>query len=320
MSRELIVVISALTEEHREAITAIATAHGFYCRFFQSDIYALPYLYNAEIIFGQSAALASKAPQLRWFCASTAGVNPFMAPNVFASAEAMLTNSAGAYGVTIAEHIIMVTLEMLRCQQEYTEIVGRREWTRNLAVRSLKNSCVMMLGTGDIGQETAVRLRAFDPTRIIGVNRNGCNPRGLFDIVLAQDQIENALHDTDLLIISLPGTAETHHMLNETRLALLPVGALIVNVGRGAVIDQQALETELRSGRLRAALDVFEQEPLPADDSLWSCPNLLLTPHIAGNMTLPYTVDRIVALFLEDFENYCTSRPLKRRVSLRNGY
>ena len=83
---------------------------------------------------------------------------------------------------------------------------------------------------------------------------------------------------------------------------------------------EAALERELRAGRLRAALDVFEHEPLPEDSPLWDCPHLLITPHVAGNMTLPHTVERIVALFLEDFANYCEGRPLKRLVEREKGY
>ncbi len=320
MSRNLIVVLPQLTGEHREAITAAAAAHGFSAYFFENDAQALPHLQDAEVIFGQSAALTKNAPQLRWMCTSTAGVDQFAAPEAFASAAALLTNSSGAYGVTIAEHILMVTLEMLRRQQDYTGIVSRREWTRTLAVCSIKNSRILMLGTGDIGQEAAIRLRAFGPARITGVNRSGSNPQGLFDNVLQQERIEAALPDADLLIASLPGTAATRHMLNEKRLALLQDGALIVNVGRGSLLDQKALEKELHAGRLQAALDVFEHEPLPADDPLWDCPNLLITPHTAGNMTLPYTVDRIIALFLEDFENYCAGKPLLRQVNLEQGY
>ena len=109
-------------------------------------------------------------------------------------------------------------------------------------------------------------------------------------------------------------------MLDARRLSLLPDQALVVNVGRGSLIDEAALEKELRTGRLLAALDVFGREPLPAESSLWACPNLLLTPHVAGNMTLPYTRDRIVSLFLEDFENWCADRPLLRRVDMKLGY
>ena len=166
----------------------------------------------------------------------------------------------------------------------------------------------------------AVRLRAFGPERLAGVNRRGANPGGLFDTVVTQERLDEILPETDILIISLPGTAGTAHMLDGKRLALLPDGALVVNVGRGSVIDTRALEKELRDGRLRAALDVFETEPLPPGDTLWDCPNLLITPHTAGNMTLPYTVERIVSLFLEDFENYCAGRTLRRLVDRKVGY
>ena len=320
MERKLVVVLAALEESQRARIREAAARQGFRALFFESDAEALPYLADAEIVFGQSAALAKNAPALRWLCTPSAGVNQFCAPGCFASPDAVLTNSSGAYGVTIAEHVLMVTLEMLRRQTEYHQIVRRREWTRNLPVRSIKNSRVTMLGTGDIGREAALRLRAFGPAALIGVNRSGSNPQDLFDRAVRQDALESALPETDILIISLPGTDETYHMLDARRLTLLPDGALIVNVGRGTVIDQKALEAELRSGRLLAALDVFEREPLPADDPLWDCPNLLITPHTAGNMTLPYTRQRIVDRFLGDFENYCGGKPLARRVDLRRGY
>ena len=320
MERKLVVVLAALEESQRARIRGAAARQGFAAQFFESDAEALPHLADAEIVFGQSAALAKNAPALRWLCTPSAGVNQFAAPGCFANPDAVLTNSSGAYGVTIAEHVVMVTLEMLRRQTEYREIVRRREWTRNLPVRSIKNSRVTLLGTGDIGREAAKRLRAFGPAALVGVNRSGGNPGALFDRVARQQDMDGVLPETDLLIVSLPGTDETLHLLDARRLALLPDGALIVNVGRGTVIDQEALKAELQKGRLTAALDVFEREPLPADDPLWDCPNLLITPHTAGNMTLPYTRQRIVDLFLEDFENYCAGKPLARSVDLRKGY
>lgn len=320
MNRTLAVVIAQLNEKHRADIRSAAHAHGFDVRFFDSDAQALPALEDAEILFAQSGGLPRHAPHLRWLCTPSAGVNQFMAPDAFASKEAVVSNSSGAYGVTIAEHIVMVTLEMMRRQQEYSAVVERREWVRNLSIRSIRGSRITLLGTGDIGRETAVRLRAFGPERIVGVNRSGRNPDGLFDRVLTQEHLAEILPESDLIILSLPGTAATEHMLDAARLRLLPNGAFLVNVGRGNAIDSRALEAELRAGRLCAALDVFEQEPLPQDDSLWTCPNLLITPHVAGNMTLAYTLDRIVAMFLEDFENYCAGRPLKRQVDLNRGY
>ena len=120
--------------------------------------------------------------------------------------------------------------------------------------------------------------------------------------------------------MSLPGTAATEGMIGEKELAMLPDKAVVVNVGRGSVIVQSALEKELRKGRLSAALDVFEVEPIPQEDTIWTCPNLLITPHVAGNMTLPYTVRRIVDMFLENLDSYMEGSNLKRRVNLEKGY
>ena len=321
MSRNLVVAIAALKETHRETIAAAAKQHGFTVRFFNSDQEALPALADAEIVFGQSAFLAQHAPRLRWLCTPSAGVDQFLAPGLFASPDAVLTNSSGAYGTTIAEHIVMVTLEMMRRQADYNGIVDRRAWKRDLPIRSIRNSRITLLGTGDIGQEAAIRLRAFSPASLTGVNRSGRNPRDLFDRIVTQDFLDAVLPETDLLILSLPGTPETAGLMDARRLALLPRDAFLVNVGRGSAIDQAALEQLLRQGQLAgAALDVFEQEPLDPAASLWECPRLLITPHVAGNMTLDYTVNKIVAQFLEDLDRYCAGQPLQRRISWQRGY
>ncbi|MBQ9008225.1 MAG: D-2-hydroxyacid dehydrogenase [Clostridia bacterium] len=320
MSRILIVTVPSLSEENHSQIADAARKQGFEVLFFEREEDALPAVGEAEILFSRSEKLARNSPHLRWQCTPTAGINHFLGEKVFASSDFVLTNSSGAYGVTIAEHVIMLTLEMLRRQPEYNGIVRSRTWIRNLPVRSIRNSRVTVLGTGDVGLECAIRLRAFEPADLTGVNRSGRNPEMRFDRIVQQDQLDTVLPETDILIITLPGTDETFHMMDERRLGLLPDSALLVNVGRGTVVDQRALEQELRAGRLFAALDVFEKEPLPAEDPLWDCPNLLITPHAAGNTTLPYTRERIVELFLEDFENYCAGRPLARQVNLTAGY
>ena len=118
----------------------------------------------------------------------------------------------------------------------------------------------------------------------------------------------------------LPGTKEAFHMVGEKQLALLPDGAVIINVGRGSVIDQEALARELKNGRLYAGLDVFEKEPLREDDPVWELPNLLITPHTAGNMTLEHTVNRIVEMFVEDLDRYCEGKAPGHLVDRTRGY
>ena len=125
----------------------------------------------------------------------------------------------------------------------------------------------------------------------------------------------------DVLVMALPGTAQTAGVLSRERIALLPPGALVVNVGRGSAIDQEALAEALNDGCLGgAALDVMVPEPLPADDPLWSARNILITPHVSGNMTMGYTRDEAVRLFCEDLENYAAGRPLARLVDRAAGY
>ena len=320
MNRSLVVVMPGLPGEYAGKIREAASGHGFECHFFEHAPESLAFLKDAEVVLGSDPFLAKNAPSLRWLCSPFAGVDPFTAEGTFASPGALLTNSSGAYGVTISEHVVMVLLQILRRQPEYHAHVEKAEWVRRLPIRSIHGSRITLLGTGDIGQETLRRLRGFEPAWIAGVNRSGRNPGSLFDRVLPAGSLDSVLPDTDILVVSLPGTKETFRMIGERQLRLLPDEAVLVNVGRGSVVDQAALEKELRGGRLHAALDVFETEPVPRESSLWNCPRLLITPHVAGDTTLPYTLRRIVELFLEDFENYCSGRPLVRTVDRGTGY
>lgn len=314
MNRRLLVDIPALTAAQRGAIAAEAASRDFEAAFTDGA------LSDAEIYFGRSPAILDAAPSLRWACATTAGVDAWLAP-VAARGDVRLTSSSGAYGVTLAEHVTMLTLTLMRRQLEYNACIARHEWKRGLAVRSIRGSRVTLLGAGDIGREVAVRFRAFGPKSIAAVNRSGAAPGGLFDAVVPISRLDDVLPETDLLVMSLPGTPQTRHIMDARRLRLLPGDAFLVNVGRGTALDQAALMEVLKSGHLNgAALDVFEHEPLAPDDPLWDCPRLMITPHIAGFMTLPYTVERIVELFLENFRRYCDGASLLRAVDPREGY
>ena len=187
-------------------------------------------------------------------------------------------------------------------------------------IHSLHGARVTCLGTGDIGTEFARRVRAFHPAKLVGLNRSGrANPD--FDEIRTVGALDAVLPETDLLFMSLPSVSDTVNILNAARMALLPEGAYVVNVGRGTAIDQDALIAALDLGHLAgAALDVVVPEPLPADHPLRRAKNLLLTPHVAGNMTLGYTCERNVALFCENLENYAAGRPMHHLVDRKKGY
>ncbi len=317
--RKLVVSYGPLNEGHRKTIKYTAEKYGFSAAFCDEPDEAEKEAEDAEIIFSLNSKLAQAQKAAKWICTPSAGVDHFL-PYVTGT-DVMLSNSSGAYGVTIAEHIVVVTLEMMRRRSEYREFVRSRKWRNDLPITSIKGARVAFLGTGDIGCEAAKRIRAFGPKSMTGINRRGANPDDLFDTVVTMEKLDDILPETDLLIMSLPSTGKTRGIMNKERLSKLPGSAYIVNVGRGDAIDQQALEAMLREGTLAgAALDVLEKEPLDPESTLWDCPRLVLTTHVAGNWTLPYTVDRIVEMFIEDFENYCNDRPLIRIVDTEAGY
>ena len=319
--RKIVVWIPGIPEGEMQRIAAEASRQGFRAVFPADREAAGMAAADAEILFTQSPDLCREAPQVQWICTPSAGVDHFLKNGIPERAETQMTNSSGAYGVTIAEHILMVTLEMMRRKAEYNEIVRERKWVRDLHIDSIRGSRITLLGTGDIGRECAKRLRAFAPASLTGVNLRGGNPENLFDRIVTADRLDEVLPETDLLILSLPATPETKGILDAGRLALLPRNARLVNVGRGSALDQKALEKMLREGSLAgAALDVFVQEPIPADDPLWDCPGLVITPHTAGNMTLDYTVEKIADQFLENLDNYASGRPLNHAVDRTRAY
>lgn len=327
MGRKLVTAVKELTDQQKRQIAEEAERLGFTAEIFDIDNSALrpeeivfDAAKDAEVIFSTFAALGGAAADLKWFCTPYAGVEEFTAPDVFLSEDAVLTNSSGAYGVTISEHVVMVTLEILRREPEYRNYVSQKKWVRKLPIRSIHGSRILLLGTGNIGCEIARRFRNFEPACITGMNTRGANPDGLFDRVFPIDQLDEHLKEADIVAMSLPGTGRTRHILNKERLSALADGTVIVNVGRGKCIDEKALEAELRSGRLYAALDVFETEPIPEDSTLWDCPNLRITPHVSGDLTLPYTRNRVVEMFLENLSHYVKGEPMERLVDPGKGY
>ena len=323
MSRNICVYQEFLTQAHKDQIQKAAQEAGFTAHFFTLEQFeeARACLQDCEILYAHSPDLLRAAPaSLKWYCCSYAGVDPYCKdPSIFANPECLLTNS-NVYGVTIAEHVVMVTLMLLRRMPEYEKVVRNRGWSNQLAVRSIRDNTFTILGTGNIGINVAERMRGMGAAHILGLSRSG-RPHPAFDQVRPIAELDAVLPQTKILIMGLPGTAETVHILNRDRIALLPSDAYVINVGRGTAIEQEPLIEALNSGRLAgAALDVMDPEPLPKDHPLWEAKNLILTPHVSGNMTLGYTCDLNVKLFCADLANYAAGRPLAGLVDRTRGY
>lgn len=277
--------------------------------------------YDADIIYGFAPSIVKTSRTLKWLCVPWAGVDSLMVPDYFANPDCLLTNSAGAYGVSIAEHMIATSLVMMRRLNEFMEETRNGQWLKPRPQKSLKDCRITVLGTGDIGTTFAKRAVAFEPASIVGVCRSGKSSESVYDKVLPVSQLDEILPQTDLLAMSLPSTPETKGILSRERMSLLPEGSYIVNVGRGSAIDEDALADNLVSGHIAgAALDVFQTEPLPSDNRLWHTKNLLITPHVAGNMTLAHTRNKNVQMFIEDLHNFSEGKSLRYLVDRRLGY
>ena len=323
MSRNICIYQEFLTDAHKAQIQKTAEEAGFVPHFFTLDQFeeAKACVQDCEVLYAHSPKLLRAAPAtLKWYCCSFAGVDPYCKdPSIFANPDCVLTNS-NVYGVTIAEHVVMVTLMLLRRMPEYEEIVRNRSWSNQLPIRSIRDNEFTILGTGNIGVNVAERVRGMGAAKIIGLSRSG-KPHPAFDEVHPIADLDKVLPGTKILVMALPGTAETIHILNRARIALLPKDAYVINVGRGTAVEQEPLIEALNSGRIAgAALDVMDPEPLPQDHPLWSAKNLILTPHVSGNMTLGYTCDTNVAMFCEDLKNYAAGKPLNGFVDRAKGY
>ena len=193
----------------------------------------------------------------------------------------------------------------------YTANQRRGEWVRDVSyARLLKDRTAVILGLGDIGREVARRARAFG-MRIIGVKRT-LRPVEEADRVVTSEQLDDVLPLADHLAVTLPLTRETYHLLDARRLSLLPRGAFVYNIGRGAVVDEQALIEALRSGHIAGAgLDVFEDEPLPPESPLWRMDNVLITPHVGADT--PWDYDAAGGGFLGQLLPVCAGRAAAQR-------
>lgn len=320
--RKIAVMEDFLTKAHMEKLRAAAERLGFAVDFYPKNVLPDEKAGAYEVIYGNcDPGLLKKATGLKWICCSFAGVDPFLSDDVYPNPDVLLSNSSGAYGTTIAEHIMMVTLMLLRRMPEFQGFVREHKWVRTLPMRSIYGSEITVLGTGDIGTSFARRAKAMGAKRIVGVRRSDKPGDLCYDEMYTFSQLDRVLPQTEILVMALPSTPETAGILSRERIALLPPDAIVVNVGRGTAVDQDALTEALNAGRIAgAALDVMVPEPLPADHPLWETKNLLLTTHISGNMSLGLTCDLDVELFCEDLENYAAGRPLERLVDRKRGY
>ncbi len=271
-------------------------------------------LKEASIIIGSVAKkLMVHAVNTEWYQLSWAGSDAFTAPGALRR-EIVLTSAVGAYGLSVSEHMLMQTLALIRRFGQYARNQIRHEWKPMGQVSSIEGSVIAVLGMGNIGGDYARKVKALG-AYVIGLRKTDREKPSFLDEQYAMAGLDAVLPRVDIVAMVLPGAPGTDHIMDGRRLSMMKQGAFLVNAGRGTAIDLAALKKLLQENRLGgAALDVTEPEPLPADDPLWDMDNVIITPHVAGQLLLPETLSRIVRIAAENIGHWIKGEPLRNLV------
>ena len=266
-------------------------------------------------LYGQEVAksVREQSDRLRWIQLTTAGYDGISFHGVPSSV--VVTNAGHIHAPLIAEHAMTLLLALVRRLPCYGECQARRTWDRKipLPLTTLEDSHVVVLGYGGIGREIARRLQAFG-SRVTVVARSERHD-DVADRIVASARFHDVLGEADALIIAAALTPETKGMVDARALASLPRGSLLVNIARGGILDSMAVVDALSSGHLfGAGLDVTDPEPLPSDHPLWSCPNVIVTPHVAAFGSAAVR-RRFAALLKDNVLRFRQGTPLQHRVA-----
>lgn len=265
----------------------------------------------------------NQAARLKWVHTTSAGVGQLMYPE-FRNSGITLTNASGVHAPAMAEHIAGMIVAMARDFPGAMRFQAQRKWGQQeiwdgpSRPRELSGTVALIVGFGAVGRAVAERLRAFG-MRIWAVTHSGKADGSLAERVFPAAQLKAALPDADYVILAAPETPETHHLMGAEQLAAMKPSAILVNVARGSLVDQDALIAALEKRAIAgAALDVASPEPLPPESPLWSLNNVFITPHTSGISDRIW--QRQTELLIDNLERWFKGEPLRNRVDLARGY
>lgn len=266
------------------------------------------------VVLGQPdlvAAVLADLPDVCWVQSTWAGVTPLLQAR---RRDFLLTGVKEVFGPQMAEYVLGVLLARELKLAERRRQQDRRNWWPADS-GSLQGKTLGIMGTGSIGRCIAARAAAFG-LRVIGCNRSGDSAEG-FERMFPVSRLDEFLPLADYLVSVLPATPETEGLLDTPAFAAMRRGCLLVNVGRGNVIDEAALSVALRQGEIAGAvLDVFRQEPLPVESPLWDTPGLTVTAHVAAKSHPP----EIARIFIDNYNRYVSGEPLLYPIDFERGY
>ena len=255
--------------------------------------------------------LLAAAPELRWYHTVSAGVERLLIPEL-ERPDIVLTNNSGAYDLAIAEHVVAMIFAAAKRLPASFAAQGRHDWHDDPHATDVRGSTLVVLGMGSIGGELAGIARALG-MRVIGVRRSGG------DGTVTPDRLVEVAAEADYLAVCAPLTAATQGLVSAEVIAAMRPGAWIINISRGAIVDEPALLAALKERRIAgAAIDAWWTEPLPKDSEWWDLPNVIVTPHTSHSS--PSVRDRSIALIEENLRRFKSGEPLLNLVDLRLGY
>lgn len=263
-----------------------------------------------------------QAPLLRWVHCDHAGLNGCAWPELF-ERGLLVTSSAGRSSPALAEHAIFFMLALAYQYPRLLEAQRAHQWgvPGQNELRGLFGRTVGIVGLGHTGSELALRVKAMG-MRVLGYRRSAASPPpGVDRLYCAEDgdTLDELLADSDFVVLAVPLNNATHHLIGRRELSLMKRSAYLVNMARGAVIDEAALTEALYEGRIGGAgLDTFTQEPLPADSPLWDAPNTLITPH--STPQVPDRTGRSIDIISENIRRYRAGEPLLNQLRPNDVY
>jgi len=286
----------------------------------QQDVVEVADLIDSDIVFGRIPPhLLIELPNLKWLHLASAGANGMTDRNLYANKSTVLTKSSGTFGIPIAEHIIGMMIALSRDFGYYYKKQAEGKWCNDFPhLLDIHGSKVFILGLGDLGTELSKHLSGFG-CKMVGFRRDETKPHEIINDVRPLSKLKESLPEADYIIICTPGTTETEKLFGYEEFELMKNTAIIINVGRGMIIDSDALAEALKQGKIGGAgLDVTEPEPLPEGHPLWDAPNLLITPHVSAATQV--TSERRLMVFLNLLKRYLAGQELYNFVDFDTGY
>lgn len=309
--------VRALTEAHLAEIKNTAPGAEVVATAEQQEV--AMHLQDADVVVGYPATIPSveSGANLKWIHSFSAGMDRVLTPEVRAS-PLLLSNSSGIHATPIAEHIIGFLLLSTRKFPETFRAQTARIWEKRDDLTELRDKTILIAGVGDIGAEAARLAKCFG-AHIIGVVRRRREMPECVDELITEEEMDAALARADFVVITLPYTQATHHRFSRTQFEAMKATAAIINIGRGAIIDEQALIEALNEKKIAGALlDVTEEEPLSSESPLWGMENVIITPHHSG-FSEKY-MDRAIERFCLNLKAFLEQKPLPNLVDKEAGY